>query len=255
MLALDQGTTSSRAIVFAADLSITGLAQREFAQHYPGLRLGRARPRRHLAHHGGDGAAGDRSCRAGGRRHRRHRHHQPARDLPGLGPAHLQADPPRHRLAGPAHRRSVPPPEGRGPRAHGHGQDRPAARPLFLGHQDRLAARPRGGRAPARRSRASRLRHGRRVPDLAADRRAGARHRRHQRLAHAALRHRQGRLGRRPPRSCSASRAPCCPRCAIRTPATAAPTRRSSAPPCRSSAWPATSRRPPSARPASRPAW
>src|SRR5512145_1038541 len=34
VLALDQGTTSSRAIVFAADLSIRGLAQREFAQHY-----------------------------------------------------------------------------------------------------------------------------------------------------------------------------------------------------------------------------
>jgi glycerol kinase len=35
VLALDQGTTSSRAIAFAADLSIRGLAQREFAQHYP----------------------------------------------------------------------------------------------------------------------------------------------------------------------------------------------------------------------------
>ena len=35
ILALDQGTTSSRAIVFAADLSIQGLAQREFVQHYP----------------------------------------------------------------------------------------------------------------------------------------------------------------------------------------------------------------------------
>jgi glycerol kinase len=35
VLALDQGTTSSRAIVFGADLSILGAAQREFAQHYP----------------------------------------------------------------------------------------------------------------------------------------------------------------------------------------------------------------------------
>jgi glycerol kinase len=35
VLALDQGTTSSRAIVFGADLGIQGLAQREFAQHYP----------------------------------------------------------------------------------------------------------------------------------------------------------------------------------------------------------------------------
>ena len=35
ILALDQGTTSSRAIVFASDLRILGAAQREFAQHYP----------------------------------------------------------------------------------------------------------------------------------------------------------------------------------------------------------------------------
>jgi len=35
VLAIDQGTTSSRAIVFGADLSLLGLAQREFAQHYP----------------------------------------------------------------------------------------------------------------------------------------------------------------------------------------------------------------------------
>jgi glycerol kinase len=35
ILALDQGTTSSRAIVFGPDLEILGLGQREFAQHYP----------------------------------------------------------------------------------------------------------------------------------------------------------------------------------------------------------------------------
>jgi glycerol kinase len=35
ILALDQGTTSSRAIVFGADLAIKGLGQREFAQFYP----------------------------------------------------------------------------------------------------------------------------------------------------------------------------------------------------------------------------
>jgi glycerol kinase len=35
ILALDQGTTSSRAIVFGADLAIRGVGQREFAQHYP----------------------------------------------------------------------------------------------------------------------------------------------------------------------------------------------------------------------------
>ena len=35
ILALDQGTTSSRAIVFAADGSISAMAQQSFAQHYP----------------------------------------------------------------------------------------------------------------------------------------------------------------------------------------------------------------------------
>ena len=35
ILALDQGTSSSRAIVFEADGSIRAVAQTEFAQHYP----------------------------------------------------------------------------------------------------------------------------------------------------------------------------------------------------------------------------
>jgi len=35
ILALDQGTTSSRALVFAPDGRVLGLAQREFTQHYP----------------------------------------------------------------------------------------------------------------------------------------------------------------------------------------------------------------------------
>jgi glycerol kinase len=35
ILAMDQGTTSSRAIVFGSDLAILGSGQREFAQHYP----------------------------------------------------------------------------------------------------------------------------------------------------------------------------------------------------------------------------
>ena len=49
ILAIDQGTTSSRAIVFGGDQAINSSAQREFPQHYPGLRLGRARPGGHLA--------------------------------------------------------------------------------------------------------------------------------------------------------------------------------------------------------------
>src|SRR5213075_3141969 len=35
VLAIDQGTTSSRAIVFRSDISIAARAQTEFAQHFP----------------------------------------------------------------------------------------------------------------------------------------------------------------------------------------------------------------------------
>src|SRR5579863_3626991 len=35
VLAIDQGTTSSRAMVFRADLSVAGIAQQEFPQHFP----------------------------------------------------------------------------------------------------------------------------------------------------------------------------------------------------------------------------
>jgi glycerol kinase len=35
VLAIDQGTTSTRAILFGADMSIAALAQQEFAQHFP----------------------------------------------------------------------------------------------------------------------------------------------------------------------------------------------------------------------------
>ncbi len=35
LLALDQGTTSSRAILFDTEGSIVNMAQKEFRQHYP----------------------------------------------------------------------------------------------------------------------------------------------------------------------------------------------------------------------------
>src|SRR5262245_24460909 len=35
VLAIDQGTTSSRAMLFDADLKVCAVAQQEFAQHYP----------------------------------------------------------------------------------------------------------------------------------------------------------------------------------------------------------------------------
>ena len=35
ILAIDQGTTSSRALVFDAQLQLAGMAQQDFPQHYP----------------------------------------------------------------------------------------------------------------------------------------------------------------------------------------------------------------------------
>ena len=35
VLAIDQGTTSSRAIVFRSDISVAATAQQEFPQHFP----------------------------------------------------------------------------------------------------------------------------------------------------------------------------------------------------------------------------
>ena len=42
VLAIDQGTTSSRAILFDKDLKVAAVAQEEFAQHYPASGLGGA---------------------------------------------------------------------------------------------------------------------------------------------------------------------------------------------------------------------
>jgi hypothetical protein len=43
ILSLDQGTTSSRAIIFDKKGSIVSVAQKEFQQFFPKTRLGRAR--------------------------------------------------------------------------------------------------------------------------------------------------------------------------------------------------------------------
>ena len=113
-----------------------------------------------------------------GRRHARDRHHQPARDDDPVGAVERAAGGRRDRVAGPPHGR-LPARAAAGrpdPRAH-----RPRPRPLLLGHQAGLAARARG----RRRRDGPGVRHGRQLADLEADRRRGARHRSHQRLAHA----------------------------------------------------------------------
>ena len=98
------------------------------------------------------------------------------------------------------------------------------------------------------------LRHGGFVPAVAADRRQGPRHRRHQRLAHAAVRYRPRRLGSGPDAPVRRSGRAAAGGARLRR-----GFRRDRGPSCSaarsaSSASPATSRPPPSGRPAFRPA-
>ena len=97
------------------------------------------------------------------------------------------------------------------------------------------------------------LRHRRQLPDLAADRRQGSRHRCHQCLAHAALRYPRRQLGVTsfsPSSRCRVSMLPEVQ--GLRRRFRDRPSPSSSAAPSRSAASPATSRRRPSAKPASR---
>ena len=199
VLAIDQGTTSSRAIVFRSDISIAATAQAGIPAAFSGLGLGRARAGGHLDldRHGLPRGAG--KGRPEGKGHRRDRDHQPARDHRGVGPRHGQAV---HRAIVWQDRRTADicaklKSEGHEP--DDFGQDRPDHRSLFLRHQSRLDPRPRAGRARTRRPRRTDVRHRRLLSAVAADRRQGARHRRHQRLAHAAVQHPHRRVGRRTP--------------------------------------------------------
>ncbi len=87
VLAIDQGTTSTRSIVFDAGLVPVASAQEEFAQHFPASGW--------VEHDPDDlwqtslRTARTAMARAGGTRGG-HRHHQPARDHAGLGPRHRQ---------------------------------------------------------------------------------------------------------------------------------------------------------------------
>ena len=250
VLAIDQGTTSTRAIVFRSDISSPAAAQAEFPQHFPA---------RGWVEHDPEDIWTRRSPPAARRCARpmsRPRTSPPSASPtsarpPWSGTAPPAGRSPRHRLAGPPHRRQLRRTQERGPRARDLGQDRPDPRPLFLGHQDRLAARPRARRARARRARRAGVRHRRLLSVVAAHRRQGARDRRHQRLAHDAVQHPTGEWDDellkilRVPRSMlpevkdsAADFGETCRNC--------------SAARSRSPASPATSRPPPSARPASR---
>ncbi len=107
VLAIDQGTTSSRAIVFDGKMKIAGIGQKEFTQFYPASGWVEHDPeeiwqsvlwavKEALAQSQGEGG-----------RYRRHRHHQSARDRRHLGQGDGRADPQGNRLAGPPYRAAL----------------------------------------------------------------------------------------------------------------------------------------------------
>lgn len=107
ILALDQGTTSSRAILFDDRQNIRGIAQKEFTQIYPAAGF---------VEHDAEEIYGSqmevlgRVLRESGclsRRNYWHRYHQPARNHHSVGSENRAADPQRDRLAVPPHRAAV----------------------------------------------------------------------------------------------------------------------------------------------------
>ena len=66
VLALDQGTTGSAALVVSADGEVLGRAYSEFAQHFPASGVGRARRGGDLECDGEGGPGGDRGRGGGG---------------------------------------------------------------------------------------------------------------------------------------------------------------------------------------------
>ena len=154
LLAIDQGTTSTRAIVFDAALAPVAIAQQEFAADFSGARLGRARSGGDLVGHRRDGARRD------GEGRRRARAMSPRIGITNQRETTVVWDratgKPIHNAIVWQDRRTA---DGCAalraarPRARDRRQDRAAARSVFLRHQDRLAARPRRRRARGRRRR------------------------------------------------------------------------------------------------------
>ena len=127
VLAIDQGTTSSRAIVFDGSYRVCGVTQQEFPQHFPRSGWVEHDPedlwRTALATMRGALAAAKLS----------------ASDIAAIGITNQRettliwdrktgrADPQCHCLAGPPHRRYLRAIAPRRRRSDGHGEDRPSA--------------------------------------------------------------------------------------------------------------------------------
>ena len=175
VLAIDQGTTSTRAIVFDATGAIVAVAQREHKQIFPRAGWVEHDPIEIWTNTQWviSAALDDAGLSAAGFRGRRH--HEPAGDCDRVGSPHRASRLQRARLAG--HPHPAPDrPAARGRRcAPLRALDGTAAGHLLLGIQDRLDPRQRAGGARRRRSRAPALRHPRHLAHLEPHRRhAGA---------------------------------------------------------------------------------
>ena len=196
VLAIDQGTTSTRAILFHADTSVASFAQPRVSAAFSGRWRGRARARGFVVDGARDpprsamrnASASAKDIAAIGITNQRettivwHRNDRPARAS-------------RNRLAGPADCRSLRAAAGRRARGYVCSKDRPFARPLFLRHEGRLAAAERCGERGPCRARRTRVRNRRQLFAVASHRRQDSRHRRDERFAHVAVRHSSRAMG------------------------------------------------------------
>jgi glycerol kinase len=192
VLALDQGTTSSRAIVFDAHGTARASAQQEFRQIFP--RAGWVEHDATEIWATQSGVMHEALAKAG----------VAAGDIAAIGITNQRETTVlwerasgrpianaivwQDRRTGIDVRRA----SRRGPRADLPAQDRPRARRVLLGHQAQVAARPRARRARAREARRARVRHDRQLARVEPD--AGARAR-------------DRPVEREPARSCSTSTA------------------------------------------------
>ncbi len=198
VLALDQGTTSSRAIVFDEEGNKLSQAQIPMPQIFPRPGWVEHDPevmwanQLAVANKAISDAGVDRAGHLGDR------HRQPAGDGGGLGPQDGDADRQRNRVAGPAHRRRDRRDDPQRRRAVGAREDRTAGGSLLLGDEDRLAAGQRQRRPRESRAGRPRVRHGGQLVRVEAHWWGFACDRLHQRLPVSAARHRPRRVGQRP---------------------------------------------------------
>jgi glycerol kinase len=132
VLALDQGTTGSTALVVDAEGAVCARGYAELTQHYPQPGWVEHDPDEIWSTMGQAARAALAGAGITGREVACRRHHQPARDRDRVGPRERRARPPRDRVAVPAHRRALRRAEGprrRAARARAH---RPRARRVLL---------------------------------------------------------------------------------------------------------------------------